>query len=508
MRRSGRSTAGQSPARLGQGDGWSQGSAQWVDTPASPARPGVKRSAAVRSSHEDGTDARPPSSRSNEDEGAAPKADKARGIWIVYGLVVLYALCYQLQKPIEPFLVDKLIKNSDNSTDAATAYAKLKGYFSAFQGVGSLAFGYILDRWGTRTGLIINYLACACSYYILSIATSVELLYLSTVPGIAMAGFLCAQTAMIKLTEPGADRVAALGGLTAAYTIGGFVGPYIGGQLGATGDYYFGAQCAAMGSLIAVGLVLVLPTSIDKATTTVEAAEDAADDAADADDATKAKGGKNEKDGIYDSAQQGSWISRVASILGVVWIYLFVKVVSGVANSAAATAQPLVLKQLGTNEADMGSIMSAQFAFGGFANAVLLEPMVAYMGGDVSTVVQNCFISMMVLYTVQAAAYSDYSADLFGSHGGQSHYVFIGLAMPLAVFRYCLGTSITAVTSTVVDKKMQGTLMGMEHALFSLAYILGPQLGVSALESGIAGLSLTCAGVYGLVLAVWTVARR
>lgn len=423
-------------------------------------------------------------------------ATKTRGIWIVYGLVVLYALCYQLQKPIEPFLVDKLIKNGDNATaaDAATAYAKLKGYFSFFQSVGSLAFGYVLDRWGVRTGLVINFLACTCSYYILSIATSVELLYLSTVPGVAMAGFLCAQTAMIKLTEPGSERVAALGGLTAAYTIGGFIGPYIGGQLGASGDYYFGAQCAAMGSLFAVGLVLLLPKSIDEASA--------------ADDDVKAKEGSQQQQQGSQQQQQGSWISRVLSIIGVVWIYLLVKVVSGVANSAASTAQPLVLKQLGTKEADMGSIMSAQFAFGGFANAVLLEPMVAFMGGDVSTVVQNCFVAMMILYGVQAAVYSDY-VGLFptGSHDGRSHYVFIALAMPLAVFRYCLGTSITAVTSTVVKKKMQGTLMGMEHALFGLAYLVGPQLGVWSLESGITGLSLTCAGVYGLVLAVWMVAR-
>jgi hypothetical protein len=29
---------------------------------------------------------------------------------------------------------------------------------------------------------------------------------------------------------------------------------------------------------------------------------------------------------------------------------------------------------------------------------------------------------------------------------------------------------------------MQGTLMGMEHSLFAVAYMFGPQLGVMALE--------------------------
>ena len=38
---------------------------------------------------------------------------------VVYSLVVLYALCYQLQSPIEPFLVDKLLNSTGKG--AATA---------------------------------------------------------------------------------------------------------------------------------------------------------------------------------------------------------------------------------------------------------------------------------------------------------------------------------------------------------------------------------------------------
>jgi hypothetical protein len=40
-------------------------------------------------------------------------------LFIVYSLVVLYALCYQLQSPIEPFLVDKLLNSTGKG--AATA---------------------------------------------------------------------------------------------------------------------------------------------------------------------------------------------------------------------------------------------------------------------------------------------------------------------------------------------------------------------------------------------------
>ena len=30
-------------------------------------------------------------------------------IYLIYGLVVSYALCYQFQRPIEPFLIEKLV---------------------------------------------------------------------------------------------------------------------------------------------------------------------------------------------------------------------------------------------------------------------------------------------------------------------------------------------------------------------------------------------------------------
>jgi MFS family permease len=102
----------------------------------------------------------------------------------VYTLVVLYALCYQLQRPIEPFLVDTLVQGADgdvSENESAKAFARLSSVFAVAQSFGSLGFGFILDRWGVRTGLAINFAACAMSYHILSITDTIELLYLSKV---------------------------------------------------------------------------------------------------------------------------------------------------------------------------------------------------------------------------------------------------------------------------------------------------------------------------------------
>ena len=55
----------------------------------------------------------------------------------------------------------------------------------------------------------------------------------------------------------------------------------------------------------------------------------------------------------------------------------------------------------------------------------------------------------------------------------------------------------TAQTTQTVPENMKGTLMGMEHALFSLARIGGPAAGVYLLKThGISGLSAVVAAVF------------
>jgi OCT family organic cation transporter-like MFS transporter 18 len=439
----------------------------------------------------------------------------------VYGLVVLYALCYQLQRPIEPFLVDKLLKGSGtdavSESESAKAYAKLKGVFSFAQSFGSLAFGFILDRWGVRAGLVINFTACAMCYYILSITDTIELLYLSRLPGVAMAGFLCAQTAVIKLTRKGPARLAALGRLTSAYTIGGVLGPFIGGKLGSDGDYTTGAQLACAGSVLAIALVFFLPAAVDG---DVASSSSSSSSSASVSSAQNTEGSKAE---VAAAAQQ-SWPRRVVAILALVWLFLFVKIVTSIANSMARSAQPVILKRLGIKEAGMGTVMSFQFAFGGFANAFLLAPLTRAMGGGVSRVVRNCILVMAFGYVVQAVAYSEAgSAALFGGGPGSGSdgaaaaegsaaammYPFVAMTMLLSILQYSLGTAITAATSGVVPKSMQGTLMGLEHSLFSVAYMVGPQLGVAGLEAGgVSGLSAICAAVFVVVFTVWTLFYR
>lgn len=166
------------------------------------------------------------------------------------------------------------------------------------------------------------------------------------------------------MTSEGEDRITALGRLTTAYTIGallcrktslpptltlavlivagGIGGPYLGGILGAKGDYSAGdtkrliriqnthrlllpgAQYATAGCLFAAMLVMLLPAKLDNAQSK------AAD--------LKAQEAEMEAD------SKRSWGSKAGKILGLVGLYLFVKIGTGVANSMARSAQPVIFK--------------------------------------------------------------------------------------------------------------------------------------------------------------------
>ena len=403
-------------------------------------------------------------------------------LFLVYGLVVLYALCYQLQAPLEPFLVEELV-GKDSASDASVSYGRLQSLFSGIQMFASLLFGHILDRAGVRIGFVLNFLACAATYFLLSMTDSMAMLYASKIPGIGMAGFLCAQTAVSELTSAGPERVQALGRLTTAYTIGGIVGPYCGGLLGAKGDYFLSAKLAMCGSLVAAAVSCTLPSRAG---------------------ATP----KDEKDEHKDShaePEQMAWVKRMSTVLRVAGFLSTVKLITSTSNSMASATQNLVLKnELGFAEADLGFFMSAQFAFGAVANAVLLGPVTRLLGGAPRVVVRNCIVAMAIGYFLQAVLNSRLT-DVWHLVSPEIHRCgFVGIALVLSIFQYSLATSITAENTQLVPENMKGTLIGMEHCIFSAARVVTPAIGISILnEHGMGGLYTSCASIFVATYIVW-----
>ena len=133
-------------------------------------------------------------------------------IIVTYTNIVLYAISYQLQRPVEPFLVRSLIHNSENNSSnqieeevSNKTYGRLTSFFSFIQTIGSPLIGILLDRIGARKTSILVYLASAASYCILANATSIVALFWSKLPTILQHAFLVGQATVASTTTTTLD---------------------------------------------------------------------------------------------------------------------------------------------------------------------------------------------------------------------------------------------------------------------------------------------------------------
>jgi OCT family organic cation transporter-like MFS transporter 18 len=392
-------------------------------------------------------------------------------------------LCYNLQRPLEPFLVERLVKDSNASYE----YAKLQSFFSIVQTIGSLIAGRFLDSYGPRLGLIINFLASAISYYLLSISTSISILYMSKIPTIFQAGYLCAQLACTQLTVSGEERVMILGRLAMSYTIGSVLGNIIGGYIGSSKDYYFAAKIAVIGSLISVILSLSLPSYSD----------------------FKLYSSRNNVDVVTDKKENPNDLTfwqklKVPEILRSVWLLLFSKVITSVANAMGQAAFPLILKNTyKLNEKDVGLSMSALSGFNAIINGSLLGHITSLLGSKLVSVISNCMLLLIGLSISQAAI----AAPIIEQYiPGNGLYPFMISTAILSVFQYVIATSITSESTSRVDEHSKGTLLGLEHCLFAAARVFAPQMGIGLLTyGGIPAVSAASSLVFFGVYCTWSV---
>lgn len=417
---------------------------------------------------------------------------------ILYFNIALYATCFQLQRPIEPYMVEKLGLDGDDSDGE---YAKLQSFFNVIHMIGSLIFGLLLDWWGPRGGFILSFAASGISYALLANATSLNMLYASKIPTVFQSGFLCAQAAAAELTTSNTELMFALGRLTMAYTVGSVLGPSIGGMLGASGDYYLSAKLAVFGSMVSILLVLVTP--FDGHTSH----SDSNDDTPHGTPNDTANDKINGRNGIVNGHAPGrtSW-KVVVKVVRATWVLLATKIISSIANSMTAATMPLILKNTyNLNEQYMGFSMSVMSAFNALVNGVFLGPIVNYFDGDITRVISVCNVGMLMLYLVQltlsylASQHISLDPSIF-----DNFYYYFVVVLLLGMFQYVLATCITGESTRRVEKDEKGTLLGFEHSLYSAARVVTPHIGVSLLKwGGLSAVSGGCASVFLVVNASW-----
>lgn len=396
-------------------------------------------------------------------------------LWVTYINIVLYALCYQLQRPVEPFLVKSLTENHHDPNYVSEKYGQLQAFFSAIQTVGSPLVGILLDRVGVRKASAVVFLASALSYAVLASATSMNLLFWSKVPTALQHAFLVAQAAAaISTGSDAAARAQALGRMTTAYTIGGTIGPALGGWLvESMGDLYLGAKLAVVGSLISVALSMAfLPD--ENATHPSDSSSD-----------TLPVPLKRSRS-FFQELQNSYEISIRPNL----WPLLLVKIVGGFGASMQSTALPLVLTQtLHFDPAQLGFTMSTSMLAVATLGAFAMAPLTNLLGlsgmSQSGLILRACLTQLLTLIVTTSV-------------GNDSDVVMRVVVASIlhALASHVLATALTTQTTGIVSKTEQGALLGLEHGLFSLARVGAPPMASYLLiASGFWSVSLSCGTV-------------
>ena len=418
----------------------------------------------------------------NPTKDGAPKTSTDAVLWITYANIVLYALCYQLQRPVEPFLIQSLTEQEQAEGEISSVnqtYGNLQSFFSFCQMFGSPLVGILLDRIGIRKTSCVVFVASALSYAILASASDLTLLFVSKIPTIFQAAFLVAQaTAATTTGDNAAMRAAALGRMTTAYTVGATIGPALGGYLAGQGDFYVGAKLAVFGSLLSAALSLwFLP------------------------DASVSK--TNEK-----ASKRSFWEDTVHSgkiaLRPNIWPLLSVKVINGVCASMHSTAIPLVLTQvLRFEPQQLGMVMSCGMFAVAFFGAFFMAPLTKMLG---SLGMMNLgMLSRSVLGLVTAGMVMTYASLLSANSSISFEFVLVQVIIVSILHnlsQHVLATGLTTQTTGSVNKDEQGALLGLEHSLFSLARIGGPALGTALFGfGGVLQVELACGSIDVLTVA-------
>ena len=407
-------------------------------------------------------------------------------LWITYINIVLYALCYQLQRPVEPYLIQSLSEQEEQAegllpsgtSSVNQTYGNLQSFFSFCQMFGSPLVGILLDRIGIRKTSCVVFVASALSYAILASASDLKLLFVSKIPTIFQAAFLVAQaTAATTTGNNGALRAAALGRMTTAYTIGATIGPALGGYLAGQGDFYVGAKLAVVGSLVSAVLSLVfLPDH--KNTNDSNSSMSAT---------TKAAASSEKKRSFLEATRHSGQIAMRPTI----WPLLTIKVIGGVCASMHSTAIPLVLTQvLQFEPQQLGLVMSCGMFAVAFFGAFFMAPLTKKLG---SFGMMNAgMLSRSVLGLVMAGMVATYASILQKNSSTGNSMVSVEFVLMQvivvsilhALSQHVLATGLTTQTTGSVDNDEQGALLGLEHSLFSLARIGGPAIGTALFGFG------------------------
>ncbi|NXS39350.1 S22AI protein, partial [Balaeniceps rex] len=170
-------------------------------------------------------------------------------ILVAYLIATLELTFLFMQMGVMPYLAKSVGLDS-------VGFGYLQTTFGVLQLVGGPIFGRFADQFGTRAALIISCVSGSAFFLLMSISTSIALLFLSRLPALFMHGLPGAQKVITDLTTP-SQRADALGKLGLCFGIGIIIGSALGGVLSTKFGIFVPTYVGLVGNLINTMIVMV-----------------------------------------------------------------------------------------------------------------------------------------------------------------------------------------------------------------------------------------------------------
>ncbi|NXK44025.1 S22AI protein, partial [Chauna torquata] len=349
-------------------------------------------------------------------------------ILVTYLIATIELTFLFMQLGVLPYLARSLGLDS-------VGFGCLQTTFGVLQLVGGPIFGRFADQFGTRAALILSCASGSAFFLLLSISTSVPILFLSRLPAVFMHGLPGAQKVITDLTAP-SQRADALGKVGLCFGIGIIIGSALGGVLSTKFSIFAPSYVGLVGSLINTMIAMVWIPSPAK---------------------LKSEHRETEHSNVFSIRE----ILRLMKFPGVMEIFL-VKVLSGF---------PIGLFLI------MFSIISMDF-FG--LEAVESGYLMSYFG-VLQMVVQGLVVGKLTNHCTERALLR-LSILVFAGVG-------LGMALMRTVWHYCiiavplvfgfsmLGTITDSILTKAVPSSDTGTMLGICASVQPLTRTVGPTIG-------------------------------
>ncbi|NXB45421.1 S22AI protein, partial [Leucopsar rothschildi] len=177
------------------------------------------------------------------------EAKRRQVIYVAYMIAALDLTFLFMQMGIMPYLAKSLGLDS-------VGFGYLQTIFGVLQLVGGYIFGRFADQFGARAALILSCASGSIFFLLMSLSTSIPLLFLSRLPAVFMHGMPGAQKVITDMTAP-SQRAAALGRLGLCFGVGIIAGSAMGGVLSTKFGIYVPTYVGLVGSLINTLIAMV-----------------------------------------------------------------------------------------------------------------------------------------------------------------------------------------------------------------------------------------------------------